>query len=172
VTDSAYGRGMARLAALAAAGVLAVGCNMPFGVDHARGEGDTEVVHRDDAFEVTLQLDRSAVARGESFEARLTVRNTGSQVEAWSCGAGGCLSFLSVTRGGEVVPFHGSQYACLGYVKGFQVAPGETLERTWTITAATPQGAAARGAYRLNAHLTVGPDSGPRPTLTIPIRVE
>ena len=102
---------------------------------------------------VTWSLDRSEVMRGQSFTARLSLTNTGSQTATWTSSYG-CLAFLNIYRGGERIPVKGTDFLCGAVVTSRQIAPGAALVQEYSLQAQRTDGVPlAPGEYRLVADL-------------------
>ena len=100
----------------------------------------------------TWSLDRSEVMRGQSFTARLSLTNTGSQTATWTSSYG-CLAFLNIYRGGERIPVKGTDFLCGAAVTSRQIAPGAAVQE-YSLQAQRTDGVPlAPGEYGLVADL-------------------
>ena len=101
----------------------------------------------------TLSLEPFEVDRNQSFTARLSLTNLGSQTATWTSGYG-CLAFLNVYRGEERIPLKGTDFGCRAVVTPRQIAPGASLVQEYSLRAQRTDGAPlATGEYRLQADM-------------------
>jgi hypothetical protein len=71
----------------------------------------------------------------------------------------GCLSFASVYRGEEHIPFPVTAYACTTEIAHFPLAGGATLTTTWPLEIGGEHGVAlVAGTYRFVAELNTHPE--------------
>ena len=133
--------------AVVAAGV--VGCAADEIVEPELGE--SEFV--EDGVRVTLEVVPDRLQRPGEVEAVLTYENLGNETvvvtSSW-----GCLSFATVYRGEDPVPFPAAQEACTTAVTHWDLPPDEPLIKRWPLAVGGESGFhAPAGSYRFVAKL-------------------
>ena len=133
---------------LAGCGALLVGCSEP----------PTTV----DDLVIQFRLSRTSAHPGDRLEARLVVSNPTARSITLSSGDS-CVAMLEVRKDGQRVALEGTSFACLTVVSYFEIAPHDSLVRTFPLVVMLqsdrpPWGYVVRppaGVYRVQALMNV-----------------
>lgn len=102
---------------------------------------------------VTLDVAPERLQAPGTILATLTYENLGNETVVLSS-AYGCLSFASVYRGEERIPFPATQYGCTAAVSHRDLKPGEPITMQWPLVVGGETGLdAPPGTYRFVADL-------------------
>lgn len=111
----------------------------------------------EDGVRVTLEVMPDRLQRPGEVVSVLTYENLGAETVVLTSSAG-CLSFATVYRGEERVPFPATQYACTAVLKDWDLEPGEPLTMRWALAVGGEDGFhAPKGSYRFVADLNTHP---------------
>ncbi|CAN5188382.1 hypothetical protein BH20GEM2_BH20GEM2_03860 [soil metagenome] len=123
-----------------------------FGSERAtHQQGSDEIVQGQ--VRVTLGVAPEVIDAPGTVVARLTYENLGSETVVLGS-AYGCLSFASVYRGEDRIPFPATQYACTAAASYRDLEPGAPLTVQWPLVVGGANGMhLPAGTYRFVAEL-------------------
>jgi hypothetical protein len=112
---------------------------------------------------IDFSLSRASVHPSESLEARLIIWNRTKRSIPLTSGDS-CLADLEATKEGQRVELAGTAVGCLTVITHFEVAPHDSLVKTFPLAAALPQHQAPWGyvvpapvgTYRVQSRLPSG----------------
>lgn len=107
----------------------------------------------DGPIRVTLTVTPEVLVPPGTVLAKLTYENLGSETVVLTSSFG-CLSFASVYRDGERIPFPSTQYGCTTVVTHRELEPGAPLTAQWPLVVGGEDGLdVPAGTYRFVARL-------------------
>ena len=122
---------------------------------------------------IDFRLSRTSAHPSESLEARLVILNPTKRSITLTSGDS-CLAVLDATKDGQRVNLAGTAWGCLTVITHFEIAPRDSLVRTFALSATLRQDSAPwgyvvpapPGTYRVQARV---PNGLPHPTAELQV---